>query len=350
MTYKPTIKNHHWLTQTQEKVVLHQILYKNKKDSIEKTLLNVAYAIDMEDKIGYLSVDTFPELTTDQIHQQALSNLRNHLSPLNWELNVHQVGNKEYTIAYFTGDYYAAEVILLQERMLELHSRLKSKRLLVSMPIRGLLVAIPFDDEDPSFLEAYLSIIYEQYESAPEAERLSDVVWIVTDGEIGGTLSVNQEYRDWHQRVNLNETDAVASDDEPTLSNTEAVTLYTPAQLAIASFIGTPLAGFIAIGLNFFSLGKRKNAAVTWVLGVIILCGLVALYIYVPRTDYDRLVPGVTALIIAITTKILFFRKPDTQYHWKRQSVPKLIAVIVVGLLMSFSVLVAAGIVLEHWS
>lgn len=350
MVFKPTFKPSFWSEQANSAGLIHHLLFSGEGAPETANQLYIAYAVDMGDNIGCLTKDTYPELTRDQIHQQALSNLRSHLSPLNWELNVHQAGNKEYTIAYFTGDYYAAEVILLQERMLELHSRLKSKRLLVSMPIRGLLVAIPFDEEDANFLEAYLSIIYEQYESAPEAERISDVVWIVTDGEIGGTLSVNPEYRDWHQRVNSNETDAVASDDKPTLSNTDAVTLYTPAQLAIASFIGTPLAGFIAIGLNFFSLGKRRKAAVTWMLGGIILCGLVALYIYVPRTDYDRLVPGVTALIMALATKLLFFRKPNAPSHWKRQSVPKLIAIIVVGLLMSFSVLVAAGIILESWN
>ena len=60
------------------------------------------------------------------------------------------------------------DVILLQERMLELHSRLKSKRLLVSMPIRGLLVAIPFDDEDEA-----VNIVNDTTSSIDVAARLS---------------------------------------------------------------------------------------------------------------------------------------------------------------------------------
>ncbi len=93
----------------------------------EERQLYIAYAIDMDDKVGCLTQDTFPELTKEQIHQQALSELRNHLASLDWQIQTQSVGMKNYTLAYFEGDYYAAEV--------------------------------------------FLSIVYEQYESSPDDEK-----------------------------------------------------------------------------------------------------------------------------------------------------------------------------------
>jgi len=349
MKFKPTLKTSSWVMRTQSSGLLQHPLPIGDGAPTEERQLHIAYAIDMGDKVGCLTQDTFPELTKEQIHQQALSELRNHLASLDWQLQTKSVGMKNYTLAYFEGDYYAAEVILLKERMQELHSLLTAKRILVAMPARGMLVAIPFDEEDADFLEVFLSIVYEQYESSPVDEKLSDAVWAVVDGEVGGTLEVNQAYRDWHSQkvaVELNGSSTECSDTPRTIPVKETA-LFSPAQLAVAGFIGTPFAGFLAISLNFFSLGERKKSAIMLMISVLALCGLIGLYIYVPRTDYDRLVPGVTALLVAVIGKLLFFRHSDENAQVKRQSMLKLFGVIVVGLIVSFSVLVLAGILME---
>lgn len=349
MTLNPTLKPSFWLFHAHTNGLIHHPLFSGEGAPEAASQLYIAYAVDMGDNIGCLTKDTYPELTIDQIHQHAQSELRNHLASIDWQIHSHPANQKSYRIAYFEGDYYAAEVILLKERMQELHSLLKAKHILASMPARGLLVAIPFDEEDADFLEVFLSIVYEQYESSPVDEKLSDAVWAVVDGEVGGTLEVNQAYRDWHSQkvaVELNGSSTECSDTPRTIPVKET-TLYSPAQLAVAGFIGTPFAGLLAISLNFFSLGERKKSAIMLMISVLALCGLIGLYIYVPRTDYDRLVPGVTALLVAVIGKLLFFRHSDENAQVKRQSMLKLFGVIVVGLIVSFSVLVLAGILME---
>lgn len=116
-----------------------------------------------------------------------------------------------------------------------------------------------------------------------------------------------------------------------------AIKLYHPFQIAILTFLGTPFAGLLAIALNYRSLGQRSAFIKALVISIVVLLLIMALYIYIPRTPYDRLFPGVMALLLAIISRQLFFTSTDHQPPLAKQPIVKMLLLVVIGLLVSLS-------------
>lgn len=118
--------------------------------------------------------------------------------------------------------------------------------------------------------------------------------------------------------------------------------LYHPFQIAILSFLGTPFAGLLAIAFNYRAIGQHKVFFRTLAVSVILLFLIILLYVYLPRTPYDRLFPGVMALFLSLTSYQLFFARMDKNNLPQRQSVTKMILLILVGLMVSMVSLMLA--------
>src|SRR6266704_1754358 len=78
---------------------------------------------------------------------------------------------------------------------------------------------------------------------------------------------------------------------------TEAVKLYTPRQVGMAAFLGTPLGGAVLIALNYVRLGNRKGARMAIVLGFAATAALIglALWLPIPKSFPHAVIPMLAA-------------------------------------------------------
>src|SRR6266487_4954564 len=81
---------------------------------------------------------------------------------------------------------------------------------------------------------------------------------------------------------------------------TEAVKLYTPRQVGMAAFLGTPLGGAVLIALNYVRLGNRKGARLAIVLGFAATAALIglALWLPIPKSFPHAVIPMLAAWAI----------------------------------------------------
>jgi len=80
--------------------------------------------------------------------------------------------------------------------------------------------------------------------------------------------------------------------------------MFSPIQVAIGALIGTPLVGFLLIGINYF---KKKKSKAAWILITIGMIGAVA-YIYSSSILLDWL-PAPFHLIISTVLMYLIAEK-----------------------------------------
>lgn len=195
-TIFPTIKSYDWGTQALQRNGVVEPLFIENGEPAEGPF--ITYGFDQGESIGYLQTDTLaPEIPMQEVTNQAYSNLRRELTQEDWhELDYSQAlpGLKALVL---TNHFFAAEALLLEERMQEAHSKLGAKTLLACTPVRGMLMVVPFDNDDPKVVEVFLSVCYENYH-AGEQEAISPIVWAVHDGKIKGFLNVNQEFQQHH--------------------------------------------------------------------------------------------------------------------------------------------------------
>ncbi len=302
-TIYPTIKSYFWGVDAVKRNILTGRLFQENNGSSEAPYL--AYGFDQGETIGYLQNDTLaPEIPIEEVKQQAFANLRRDLAQEEWAELDYSEAIPNFKALTFTGHFLSAEALLLKERMLEAHNKLKAKRLLVCTPVRGMLLAIPFDKDDKKTVEVFLSVCYENYHSG-EQEPISPIIWAIHDGEIKGTLSVNEEFESYHKQKSQGEIHTTQQSGQEKSTELKNVKLYTPFQIALASFFGTLLAGFICLSLNYRSLKSQNSFRYTIIATVLIVPAAIAIFILIPDTPYDRLWPAVTALIMGYTAHIL---------------------------------------------
>lgn len=82
------------------------------------------------------------------------------------------------------GDYYAAEKLLDRRHMAALHEQLASGLLVSSVPAKGMLFTAALDD--PEVTALFLAITRGRFERAPQNERLSPEVFLISGGEVVG--------------------------------------------------------------------------------------------------------------------------------------------------------------------
>jgi hypothetical protein len=195
-TIFPIIKSHDWGKQALQRNGVVEPVFMENEEPAEGPY--VTYGFDQGESIGYLQTDTLaPEVPMQEVKNQAYANLRRELAQQDWhELDYSQVlpGLKALGL---TDHFFAAEALLLEERMQEAHSKLGAKTLLACTPVRGMLIVVPFDNDDPKVVEVFLSVCYENYHSG-EQEPISPIVWAVHNGQIKGFLNVNQEFQQFH--------------------------------------------------------------------------------------------------------------------------------------------------------
>ena len=304
----PVIKSHDWFLNVNQNAVVTAPLFVENNEPANG--LVIGYGFDQGETIGYLQNDTLaPEIPFEEVKQQALANLRRDLAQEEWAELDYSETIPDFKALTFTGHFLAAEALLLKERMLEAHSKLKAKKLLACTPVRGMLLVIPFDKDDKKIVEVFLSVCYENYHSG-EQEPISSIIWAIHDGEIKGTLSVNQEFKNYHNLKTQDETDEASAQQIHKPEQTESthhkpLKLYTPFQIALASFFGTLLAGFICLSLNYRSLKLQNSFRYTVIAATLIVPAAIAIFILIPDTPYDRLWPAATAIIMGYTAHLI---------------------------------------------
>ena len=126
--------------------------------------------------------------------------------------------------------------------------------------------------------------------------------------------------------------------------------LYAPGQMALATFLGTPIAGTLLLGRNFSKLGKRGAAWTSYVLGVLATAFLIAVAILVPRF------PGMMGLgsIAVIWTLGSTMQGPQYQRHLecggRRASSWAAIGISLLSTLIVFAIVVGGVVVYEYRS
>lgn len=73
---------------------------------------------------------------------------------------------------------------------------------------------------------------------------------------------------------------------------------YTPFQVALATFLGTILAGLLCISINYNQLDMLKNLKLTLFVASLLVPLFISIYIAIPASGYDRLWPIGTALLM----------------------------------------------------
>src|SRR6266704_6826935 len=125
---------------------------------------------------------------------------------------------------------------------------------------------------------------------------------------------------------------------------TEAVKLYTPRQVGMAAFLGTPLGGAVLIALNYVRLGNRKGARMAIVLGFAATAALIglALWLPIPKSFPHAVIPMLAAWAIWGITEwlqgaALADRRAEgatTQSTWAAAATGLLCGVLIAGIVV----------------
>lgn len=120
------------------------------------------------------------------------------------------------------------------------------------------------------------------------------------------------------------------------LESSVTLRLYTPFQIALASFFGTLLAGFFCLALNYKELRKRQRHRATLLLAAIIVPVFVLIYANYPDTPYDRFWPLAMALAMWAIAYVLQGRAIESAMAEGacRKSIPALIGMILFALVL----------------
>jgi hypothetical protein len=71
---------------------------------------------------------------------------------------------------------------------------------------------------------------------------------------------------------------------------------YSPRQILVAAFLGSPLAGGYLASRNYSVFGTSSKATVTWVVSILLFIGLLALGYVLPK-ELNHLNPVIIALV-----------------------------------------------------
>lgn len=159
----------------------------------------LGFGYNRPNSFEFVSRESFPSGSTEDhirlIEQAALRNLRER--PLDWKVENVRLGR--FVLGWFrrmklligTGDFLAAEHLLDPIAMRQAGTLLKSRRILVGAPSRGVLVATKARQSKGN-LARFSAMVSTQYYHSRVAP-ISPVVFIVEDGEIKGALPGSEQ-------------------------------------------------------------------------------------------------------------------------------------------------------------
>jgi len=241
----------------------------------------IVIAIDDDASLAYLPKDVSSE-TKEPLYGQAYVNLSKKIAPLTWRPLDFSDQAPGLRVLALGGDFYASEAILIDDKVEEAHKLLGAEKLLMCRPVRGQLLALALDHSDELTVKTFLAACASHYleaQSREDQRALDSTAWLLERGQ------PPKPYKDFLQQ------------DTPEASPPESK-LYTPAQIGIASFFGTALAGFYMLHANYQGMGQKRSAKWVGVTAVLVLPLLVLAVLLTPDSNYDRLLPAVCGLVM----------------------------------------------------
>jgi hypothetical protein len=141
------------------------------------------------------------EPITQALRDRALANL-GHRS---FHVDVEAIPSTGVTLAFVTGDFYAAEAILHRPTMKQIEAALGSELLLVGVPARGHLVAVDSVSvmAHEEMLRAFLLLVEKQYLENVERARISSEVLVYHHKPIGRVQSNLMDSRRALRRIGV---------------------------------------------------------------------------------------------------------------------------------------------------
>ncbi len=146
----------------------------------------VAYAVDRGDDLVYLQEGLKLKVPLEQAKGLARVNLQRVLADARWRTLDFADRQPGLCALALAAHEYAAEALLLEQRMREAHARLGAERLLACTPARGKLLLLGFDCPREDNLSVYLKVCFENW--LTDAQPLGDTVWTISAGRIDGVL------------------------------------------------------------------------------------------------------------------------------------------------------------------
>lgn len=336
----PVLKPMTWATE-------REIALRSASSSIDTTTsVGVAFAADQDENLNFFPPDALSGVSVSQLFDKAKSNLRREITDVHWHSLSYEEQEPGLVILALINTYFAAEAILLPDKLQEAHQQLDAKRLLVCTPIRGQLCAMAFDKPVDEPIRIFVSGCLDRYYAAlnteSSEEAISPAFWIVESGEIIAKF-------DGHPSLNYR-PDASSKMDEVPVESTD-LKLFTYPQIIVGSFLGTVLCGFIMLWSNFRQLQKPTQALNSAILGVVVTAMFMYAVAGLPDTSFDRLFPLAGALVVGAIAYWLqggFFKKFKNKRNRKSGwAVALVIAASLLIVLLFFVGLLATGMVVK---
>lgn len=191
-TVYPALKSADWAKKVNADAVTRSVYQQGESAEREPV---IAYAVDSPEMVEFLSATSIHEtLTTEQIHQQAMTNLEKRLkktvkwNELDFDTGDETVGTVKGLV--LNGDYYCSEAILSQAVLNQAHQQLETDLLMAVAPVRGELYITKLVSEDqpePDRL-MFAHFAVSRYFNSQQVQ-ISPNVWLIRNGEVAGYLA-----------------------------------------------------------------------------------------------------------------------------------------------------------------
>jgi hypothetical protein len=163
-------------------------------EGVEDRAPVLAYCVDKGDTVAFIREEDLPKtISAKSLHAKAMQNLEYALSDTGWE----EVDMRDVVpglkVLVLGGNYYASEAILLHNRLQQAHQRLRSRRLLVSAPVRGRLLVTEATEPDDDRVAVFVAGCLNEYYGSSSDAPVSPLIWMVEDSEIIGHLEIPED-------------------------------------------------------------------------------------------------------------------------------------------------------------
>ncbi|MCP5161922.1 MAG: hypothetical protein H7A00_09695 [Hahellaceae bacterium] len=303
--------------------------------------VGVAFALDQDSNLTFFPPDALSNVSEAQLRDKAQSNLRRELQAAQWHRLSFDTQAPGLTILVLSKSFYAAEALLLADKLQEAHQQLAAKRLLACTPIRGQLSLLPYDQPNEEYIRVFIAGCLDRYDAALtddcEDEALCPNVWIIEDGQVVGRLKAEQvaAFR--------------AGPGSEKATGDANIKLFSYPQIVAGSFLGSVPCGFMMLGMNFWRLGLTKQVINVALLGSLITALFMYIVVSLPDTKFDKLFPLAGALLMGGIASMLqgrqlkqFRAKPYKRSFWAALAV---IASSLLLLLVLFVALLSLGVI-----
>src|SRR5690606_2300757 len=110
--------------------------------------------------------------------------------------------------------------------------------------------------------------------------------WVIENSEVIGCIAGSELLRE------------AAKGPGGSVARTSRRKVFTPAQVGLASFFGSALAGFYMLVANYSQFSKQRSAHLMGLIAAVVLPALIAAIVMVPDSSYDRLFPLLSGLVM----------------------------------------------------